>query len=119
MAGGSALFSLGLVALSLVRTFWLSLPLLFLVGLGMMVQMASANTYLQHLISDDKRARVMSIYTMAFMGATPIGSFFVGALASGIGVRITILISGTLALAGTMVFAMKFLPLQGTLEKSA
>jgi MFS family permease len=119
LAGGSALFSLGLVALSLVRTFWLSLPLLFLVGLGMMVQMASANTYLQHLISDDKRARVMSIYTMAFMGATPIGSFFVGALASGIGVRITILISGTLALAGTMVFAMKFLPLQGTLEKSA
>jgi MFS family permease len=119
MAGGSALFSLGLVALSLVRTFWLSLPLLFLVGLGMMVQMASANTYLQHLISDDKRARVMSIYTMAFMGATPIGSFFVGALASGIGVRITILISGALALAGTMVFAMKFLPLQGTLEKSA
>jgi len=118
MAGGSVLFSLGLVSLSLVRTFWLAMPLLFLIGLGMMVQMASANTYLQHLISDDKRARVMSIYTMAFMGATPIGSFFVGALASGIGVRLTVMISGALALAGTMVFASKFLPLHGKLEKS-
>jgi MFS family permease len=111
MAGGSALFSLGLVCLSLARTFWLAMPLLLLIGLGMMVQMASANTYLQHLISDDKRARVMSIYTMAFMGATPIGSFLVGALASGIGVRLTIMVGGALSLAGTLVFAMKFLPL--------
>jgi MFS family permease len=118
MVGGSVLFSLGLVSVSLARTFWLAMPFLFLSGLGMMVQMASANTYLQHLISDDKRARVMSIYTTAFMGATPIGSFFVGALASGIGVRLTIMISGALALAGTLVFALKFLPLQGHLEKN-
>jgi len=118
MAGGSALFSLGLVALSLARVFWLAMPLLFLIGMGMMVQMASANTYLQHLISDDKRARVMSIYIMAFMGATPIGSFFVGTLASGIGVQMTIAAGGALSLAGTLVFALKFLPLRGRLEKS-
>ena len=75
MVGGSVVFSLGLFGLSLARVFWQAMPLLFLGGVGMMVQMASANTYLQHLVSDDKRARVMSIYTMAFMGATPIGSF--------------------------------------------
>jgi MFS family permease len=91
--------------------------LLFIVGLGMMVQMASANTYIQHLISDDKRARVMSIYTMAFMGTTPIGSFLVGTLASVVGVQWTIAIGGMLSLAGTLVFAMKFLPLQGKLEQ--
>ncbi len=118
MVGGSALFSLGLVALALARAFWLAMALLFLIGLGMMVQMASANTYIQHLISDDKRARVMSIYTMAFMGATPIGSFLVGTLASGIGVQMTIAIGGALSLAGTVVFALKFLPLRGRLEKS-
>jgi MFS family permease len=86
------------------------------IGLGMMVQMASANTYIQHLVSDDKRARVMSIYTMAFMGATPIGSFLVGVLTSAIGVRWTIAVGGTLSLAGTLVFALKFLPLRGMLE---
>ena len=117
MVGGSALFSLGagLAVSGRAPSGWPCL-LLFLVGLGMMVQMASANTYLQHLVSDDKRARVMSIYTTAFMGATPIGSFLVGALASGIGVRLTIMIGGVLALAGTLVFALKFLPLQGRLE---
>lgn len=116
MAGGSALFGLGLLALSLAERFWLAMALLLFVGLGMMLQMAAANTYIQHLISDDKRARVMSIYTMAFMGATPIGSFLVGSLASWIGVQLTITAGGVLVLAGTLVFALKFLPLQGRLE---
>jgi predicted MFS family arabinose efflux permease len=116
LAGGSALFSLSLVSLSLTRDFWLAMPLLFLVGLGMMVQMASANTYLQHMVSDDKRARVMSIYTTAFLGTTPVGSFIFGALASISGVSWTIACGGALALAGTVVFAWKFLPLRGKLE---
>jgi MFS family permease len=118
LVGGSVLFSLGLVAVSLARTFWLAMPLMFLIGTGMMVQMASANTYLQHLIHDSKRARVMSIYTMAFMGATPIGSFLVGILASAIGVTPTIGIGGLLSLAGVLVFAGKFLPLRGRPELS-
>jgi MFS family permease len=119
MVIGSVLFSVGLMVVSLARTFWLAMPLFFLIGMGVMVQMASANTYLQHLISDDKRARVMSIYTMAFMGATPIGSFLVGVLASAVGVQWTIALGGTLSLLGVIVFARKFLPLQGRLEKSA
>jgi MFS family permease len=118
MVGGSLLFSTVLIFLAMTRTFWLAMPLMFFGGMGMMVQMASANTYLQHLVSDDKRARVMSIYTMAFMGATPIGSFLFGALASGIGVQMTIVSGGVLALAGTLVFALKFMPLQGMLEKN-
>jgi MFS family permease len=116
LVGGSLLFSSALILLSLVRVFWLALPLMFFGGLGMMVQMASANTYLQHLVSDDKRARVMSIYTTAFMGATPVGSFIFGALASLVGVSWTIALGGTLALAGSLLFASKFLPLGGRLE---
>ena len=118
MVGGSLLFSITLVGLALAWTFWLAMPLMFLGGLGMMVQMASANTYLQHLVSDDKRARVMSIYTMAFMGSTPIGSFLLGALASAVGVQWTIALGGTLSLAGTLVFARKFLPLRDGLEEN-
>jgi len=117
MVGGALLFSAVLILLSLARVFWLAMPLMFFGGLGMMVQMASANTYLQHLVSDDKRARVMSIYTTAFMGATPIGSFIFGALASLVGVAWTIALGGILALAGTLFFASKFLPLRGQLEK--
>jgi len=46
---------------------------------------------------------------MAFMGATPIGSFLVGILASSVGVTLTIAIGGMLSLAGVLVFARKFL----------
>jgi MFS family permease len=111
MVAGSLLFSSVLVCLATVRVFWLAMLLMFFGGMGMMVQMASANTYIQHLISDDKRARVMSIYTMAFMGATPIGSFLAGILASAVGVQWTIALGGTLSLLGTLVFASRFLPL--------
>jgi MFS family permease len=111
MAGGALLFGIVLVGLAMAGSFWLALPLMFLGGLGMMVQMASANTYIQQRVSDDKRARVMSIYTMAFMGATSIGSFLLGTLASVVGVRLAIALGGALSLAGTLVFARSFLPL--------
>ncbi|MCU0236309.1 MAG: MFS transporter [Acidobacteria bacterium] len=116
MVSGSLLFSAALVCLAQARGFWLAMLLMFCGGLGMMVQMASANTTVQHLISDDKRARVMSIYTMAFMGATPIGSFLVGILASALGVRWTITIGGALSLLGTLIFARSFLPLSRAAE---
>ena len=119
MVAGSLLFSVVLIFLAWARAFWLAMPLMFIGGMGMMVQMASATTYLQHLVSDDKRARVMSIYTTAFMGSTPIGSFLFGSLASAIGVSLTIALGGVLALAGTVVFALKFLPLRGKLESVA
>jgi MFS family permease len=110
LVGGAMLFGLGLVAVSQARAFWLAMPLMLLVGLGMMVQMASANTFIQQQVSDDKRARVMSIYVMAFMGATPIGSFLVGTLASAVGVRATIAAGGVLTFCGAFVFALSFLP---------
>jgi MFS family permease len=105
---GSLCFSLGLICFSFAKIFWLSLLIMFFTGFGMMVQMASANTYLQHLVSDNKRARVMSIYTMAFMGMTPVGSFLAGALAGAVGVSLTILCGGVLALLGSLLFALKF-----------
>ncbi len=107
LVGGTLLFGLGLVAVSHVRTFWLAMPLMLFAGLGMMVQMASANTFIQQMVSDDKRARVMSIYIMASMGAMPVGSLLVGSLASAIGVKATIAMGGVLTLAGAVVFALK------------
>lgn len=118
LVGGSLLFALGLVAFSQVRHFWQAMILMLFTGLGMMVQMAAANTYIQHAVSDDKRARVMSIYTMAFMGMTPLGSFLAGTFASAVGVRWTVLCGGVLTLAGTLIFASRFLPQHGRLEKS-
>jgi len=63
-------------------------------GLGFMVQMATSNTLIQTIVDEDKRGRVMSFYTMAFMGTAPFGSLLAGFLADRIGAPHTLLIGG-------------------------
>ena len=106
----SSLFGIGLIGFSFSRLFWLSLLLMVVTGYGMMVQMTSTNTVLQTLVDEDKRGRVMSFYTMAFMGMVPFGSLFAGTLASAIGTPETVLIGGISCILGSILFARK-LPL--------
>ena len=69
-----------------------------------MVLMASSNTILQTIVDDDKRGRVMSFYTMAFMGMAPFGSLFAGFLAGRIGALGTLFIGGMACLLGSVAF---------------
>jgi MFS family permease len=101
----AGLFGIAVAGFSFSRSLWLSLLLLFLAGLGMMAQIASSNTILQTVVDDDKRGRVMSLFTMAFMGMAPFGSLLAGALASRIGVTATMFLGGSLCFAGSLVFA--------------
>jgi MFS family permease len=101
----ATLFSLSVIAFSQSRNMWLSLPLLLLSGFGMMLQMASCNTILQTIVDDDKRGRVMSFYTMAFIGTAPIGSLMAGLMASRIGAPLTTALGGGVCLLGAMIFA--------------
>ena len=90
----AGVFGIGLVAFSFSRMVWLSLILMVVTGLGFMVQMAVSNTIIQTLVDEDKRGRVMSFYTMAFMGTAPFGSLLAGSLAQRIGAPNTLLIGG-------------------------
>lgn len=103
----TVVFGAGLIAFSLSKYYWLSMVLMVVIGLGMMLQMASSNTILQTIVDDDKRGRVMSFYTMAFMGTAPFGSLMAGSLAKSIGVQNTILIGGIACIIGGFVFARK------------
>jgi MFS family permease len=106
VAGGAAgLFGLALVAFSRSRHLGLSLPLLAAAGAGMMVQLAASNTILQTIVDDDKRGRVMSLYTMAFFGMAPLGSLVGGWLGERIGAPATVLVCGlgVLVTAGAFV----------------
>jgi len=103
----AALFGLGLIVFSLSRFQPLSLALMVVVGLGMMLQMASTNTIIQTVVDDDKRGRVMSFYTMAFMGTAPFGSLLAGGLADTLGTPNTILIGGVACILGAFVYARK------------
>jgi MFS family permease len=110
------LLGLGLLTLAGVADFTLALLVLFAVGLGMMVQLAASNTLLQTIVAEDKRGRVMSFYTMAFLGMTPLGSLLTGVLAAWVGPPITFLVNGLLCLAGAALFGLS-LPRWQVLQK--
>ncbi|HVZ24334.1 MAG TPA: MFS transporter [Vicinamibacterales bacterium] len=100
-----ALFGAGLIAFSFMRVFWIALPCLTVAGFGFMVQMASSNTLIQTIVDDEKRGRVMSFYTMAFLGTAPFGSLIAGSLSARIGAPHTLFIGGICCLAGAAIFA--------------
>jgi MFS family permease len=103
----AGVLSLGLIAISFSRILGFSLGLMLFAGFGQMVQMAASNTLLQTIVDDDKRGRIMSLYTVAFVGLTPVGSLIAGALASKIGAPWTIFIGGIICLAGALYFARR------------
>ena len=100
-------FGAGLVGFSVSRYIWLSLALMLVSGFGMIVQMAASNTILQTIVDDDKRGRVMSFYTMAFVGITPLGSLLEGFVASLVGAPATLFAGGLICVLGAAVFAGK------------
>jgi len=104
----AGIFGLGLIAFSLTHTLALSIPALMITGFGMMVQMAASNTMLQSIVADDMRGRVMSFYTMSFMGMVPFGSLLAGSLANTFGTVNTIIIGGVSCLVGALLFAYNF-----------
>ena len=95
----------GLIIFSFSRFFWLSLVLMLPIGFGLMVQMAASNTVLQTIVDDDKRGRLMSIYAMAFMGVTPLGSLLAGSMASHFGAPATLIVGGAGCILGAAAFA--------------
>ena len=116
IAVAASVFGAGLVAFSLSHVVWLSMILVFVAGLGMMVQMACSNTIIQTIVDDDKRGRVMSLFTMAFIGMAPFGSLFAGALASRIGAPNTLAIGGGFCVAGGIVFASRLKAMRNVLH---
>jgi MFS family permease len=103
----ATLFGTALVLFSFARHIALALPLLALAGFGMMAQMASSNTVLQTVVEDDKRGRVMSFYTMAFMGTAPFGSLLLGAVADRVGAAAAIGFGGGACVVAALAFGRR------------
>lgn len=100
-------FGAGLIAFGLVRTLWLALLVLPVIGAGFMVQMAATNTILQTITEERLRGRVMAFYTMAFLGTAPIGSLIAGVAATHIGASATIIVGGIACLLGAFWLALR------------
>ena len=100
-------FGVALIAFSLSRNFLLSVILMLPVGFTLMVEMASSNTLIQMMIPDDLRGRVMSVYSMMFMGMAPIGALLGGTLAHHLGAPLTVALGGAGCLVAGLVFTLR------------
>jgi MFS family permease len=103
----AAVFGLGLIGFGLSRVFWLSMIMVFVAGMGMMQGMAASNTIIQTIVSEDKRGRVMSYYTMAFVGMAPFGSLLAGSMAHAIGAPWTVILNGSVVMLGALWFSTR------------
>ena len=98
---------IGLAAFS--RSSWMPLSIagMLLVGLGVITQAVTTNMTIQKRVDDDKRGRVMAIYTAMFIGATPLGSLFFGQVGQWTGASGALLGGAILGLAGALLTAWR------------
>ncbi len=106
VAAATVMAGVALAGFSLSGTLWLSLTFLGVFGAGLVVTAASVNTILQTVADEDKRARVISMYVMCFLGFAPIGNFTAGALAEVIGPHRTLLGCGLIVVLAGGTFAL-------------
>jgi MFS family permease len=105
IAIAASVAGLGAIGFGLSRNVWLSIPLMMMTGFGMFMTGATCNTILQTMVDEEKRSRIMSYYTMFFIGVAPIGHYTAGWLAEHIGAPATFIAGGVISLVTGLLFA--------------
>jgi MFS family permease len=90
MLAAVVILGCGLMAFSASRLLWLSLPMLFVTGFASMSYNTLNQSFLQRLVDDDMRGRVLSLLTMTMFGLQPFGSMEVGTVATFVGPQIAL-----------------------------
>jgi MFS family permease len=107
MQWSATMLGVGLILFGMSRVLWLSMMLMLVVGFGLMQGIAASNTVIQTLVPEDKRSRVMSYYTMAFVGMAPFGSLLAGGLAHYLGAPHSVMITGACCVVGSVWFTIE------------
>lgn len=90
----AVVFSAALIIFSILKNFWIALPVLTILGFFLTITLSGINTLLQHISPDHLRGRAMSIMNMMFVGIWPFGSLAAGFSAREIGAPPTLLACG-------------------------
>ncbi|MDP2157387.1 MAG: MFS transporter [Nitrospirota bacterium] len=109
MSFAALTFSIALFLFSLSNIFWLSLLVIMAAGWGMVSYLAVANSFIQITVPDELRGRVMSIYSLVFLGTVPIGNALMGVLADRTGTPRAVTISGVICIIAAAGFAAKYI----------
>ncbi len=90
----AALFGAVLILFSQSQIYWLSLVLLVPTAFSFMLQGASTNVLIQHISQEHMRGRVMSFFSLAFLGMLPWGSLVIGWLSDKYNVQLAVALGG-------------------------
>jgi MFS family permease len=102
---GSLVFPLSIILFSFTHWLPLSMLALMLTGASVIFNVNTANALVQAYTPDPLRGRVMSIYVLVFFGSMPLGSLYLGSLATWIGEANAVLLNGViLAVMAVMVY---------------
>ena len=104
---GSAVMGLGLLSFLFIDTLRMAMVALCFVGFGLMVQSASSNTLLQTIADPDKRARVMSFFSVAFLGMAPIGSVATGVVTEHFGLKAAWALAGIICIGSAITVRLR------------
>lgn len=101
------LFTSSLIGLANIDDFFISCLLIVLAGFGFTSFLATSNIFIQHIVPDSLRGRVMSFYTLVFLGFLPIGNSITGYTADLIGTQMTLKIFAVFCLCCSIIFTLK------------
>jgi MFS family permease len=99
-----ATMGISIIVFSSSHLFWLSVLALVIAGGSSTFQVVASNTVMQAIVDNSKRGRIMSFYTMCFMGMAPFGNLLLGSSAQAIGAPNTLKIAGSLCILGSLLF---------------
>lgn len=102
-------FSSALIVFSISKIFWISLIVMMFGGWGVVSYLAAANSYIQVSVPDEIRGRVMSVYSLLFLGTVPIGNAIMGVSADLIGTANVVTVAGIICFFASVIFAKKYL----------
>jgi len=93
IAAGSLAFGVAALLAALMPTLAFEVPALMLLGAASVTFAATINSTLQLAVAPDMRGRVMALYSVVFLGSTPIGGPLAGWLAQSYDPRIALLLA--------------------------
>lgn len=102
MLTGALVLGAGELVMGVTGSYVADLGLMFLLGVGAISMMATANTTIQLAVPDALRGRIMAVYMTVFAGTTPIGGLATGAIAASFGAGAAILVGGAISVVATL-----------------
>lgn len=97
------LAGIGLLLFSQAGSFVFALASLPVTGFAITSLVATTNTFLQLEAEDGLRGRLMSLFSMVFLGFAPLGNLLAGSAAQHIGAPHTVAVCGAICLTGAAV----------------